>query len=69
METGQPDIVVVGSGAAGMTAALTASLLGMTAQVVEKAPVIGGTTALSARSAMTFGTIAARHMAASPAAG
>ena len=45
-----PDIVVVGSGAAGMTAALTGSLLGLKVRILEKSDVIGGTTALSAGS-------------------
>ncbi|RAK43455.1 3-oxosteroid 1-dehydrogenase [Actinoplanes lutulentus] len=38
---------MVGSGAAGMTAALTAARNGLTAIVVEKAPVFGGSTARS----------------------
>lgn len=50
MQEQHADLVVVGSGAAGMSAALTASLLGLRAVVLEKAPVIGGTTALSAGS-------------------
>ena len=41
------DVVVVGSGAGGMTAALTASHEGLDVLIVEKAPVFGGTTALS----------------------
>ncbi|MFF8882308.1 FAD-dependent oxidoreductase [Streptomyces flaveolus] len=41
------DVVVVGSGAAGMTAAITARLRGLTALVVEKTALYGGTTALS----------------------
>jgi len=41
------DFVVVGSGAAGMTAAVRAHDLGGEALVVEKAPVFGGSTALS----------------------
>ncbi|MEU4691633.1 3-oxosteroid 1-dehydrogenase [Actinoplanes sp. NPDC023714] len=41
------DVVVAGSGAAGMTAALTAAQHGLTAVVVEKAPVFGGSTARS----------------------
>ncbi|GAA4724687.1 3-oxosteroid 1-dehydrogenase [Phytohabitans rumicis] len=41
------DVVVVGSGAAGMTAALTAAHSGLTAVVVEKENVFGGSTARS----------------------
>ncbi|MYR44956.1 FAD-dependent oxidoreductase [Streptomyces sp. SID5910] len=41
------DVVVIGSGAAGMTAAITARLRGLTALVVEKTELYGGTTALS----------------------
>jgi 3-oxosteroid 1-dehydrogenase len=41
------DLVVVGSGAAGMTAALTAARVGLRAVVVEKAPRFGGSTARS----------------------
>jgi succinate dehydrogenase/fumarate reductase flavoprotein subunit len=44
------DLLVLGSGAAGMTAALTASLLDLTVLLVEKAAVVGGTTARSAGS-------------------
>jgi succinate dehydrogenase/fumarate reductase flavoprotein subunit len=41
------DVVVVGSGAGGMTTALTARHEGLDTLVVEKAPFFGGTTALS----------------------
>lgn len=41
------DVVVVGSGASGLTAALTARLRGLGALVVEKASTYGGTTAIS----------------------
>lgn len=41
------DVVVVGSGAGGMTAALTAQTAGLRVLLVEKAAVFGGTTALS----------------------
>jgi 3-oxosteroid 1-dehydrogenase len=41
------DFLVVGSGAAGMTAALRAHDLGAETLVIEKAPVYGGSTALS----------------------
>jgi 3-oxosteroid 1-dehydrogenase len=41
------DVVVAGSGAAGMTAALTAAHLGLTALVIEKAGTFGGSTARS----------------------
>ncbi len=41
------DLLVVGSGAGGMAAALTARLLGLEVLVVEKEPLVGGTTARS----------------------
>ncbi len=41
------DVVVVGSGAGGMTAALIARDLGLDALVIEKSELIGGTTAVS----------------------
>lgn len=41
------DVVVVGSGAGGMTAALIASDLGLNTLVIEKSALIGGTTAVS----------------------
>lgn len=44
------DLLVLGSGAGGLSAALTGALLGLDVVVVEKAPLVGGTTALSAGS-------------------
>ena len=41
------DVVVVGSGAAGLSTALTASILGLSVVVIEKAGTLGGSTAIS----------------------
>lgn len=46
-KAGEYDVIVVGSGAGGMTAALCCRALGLSALVIEKADVYGGTSAVS----------------------
>ncbi|MDB5425241.1 MAG: fumarate reductase, partial [Phenylobacterium sp.] len=46
-DTIEKDVVVVGSGGAGMTAAIVAAGLGLDVLLIEKTPYFGGTTALS----------------------
>ena len=41
------DVVVAGSGAAGLVAALAASIEGATVLVLERSPLLGGTSAIS----------------------
>src|SRR5262249_23811776 len=52
------DLLVLGSGAAGMTAALTASLLGLDVLLVEKAGIVGGTPARYVTRAATLAALA-----------
>src|SRR5487761_1879235 len=47
LQTAEVDVVVAGSGAAGMTAALTAAHLGLSVLVIEKTGYFGGSTARS----------------------
>ena len=66
MESKACDVLVIGSGAAGMTAAITAQHFGCDVMVTEKAAQFGGTTARSGGwlwPAMTFGYICGRHLA------
>ncbi len=46
-QTTEYDLIVVGSGAAGLSCAITAKKRGLDVVVIEKEPVFGGTTALS----------------------
>jgi succinate dehydrogenase/fumarate reductase flavoprotein subunit len=59
------DFVVVGSGAGGLTAALSAATLGASVTGLESAPMFGGTSAISGGGgtlgpAVTFGYVAGR---------
>jgi 3-oxosteroid 1-dehydrogenase len=58
------DVVVAGTGGSGLCAALTASVLGSRVLIVEKAAVIGGTTALSGGGAWVPGSKYASQLGA-----
>lgn len=61
------DVLVVGSGGGGMTAALTAASCGLDALVIEKSPQFGGSTALSGGGIWVPGAPAQRRAGYSPA--
>lgn len=60
------DVLVVGSGAGGMTAALTAAAAGLDVLVIEKSPQFGGSTALSGGGIWVPGAPAQRRAGYSP---
>lgn len=57
----RPDVIVVGGGAGGMTAAAVASAEGLRVLLVEKAGVLGGTTAVSGGMVWAPGNVLARE--------
>ncbi|MDP7725560.1 FAD-binding protein [Mycobacterium sp. TY814] len=60
------DVLIVGSGAGGMTAALTAASCGLDALVIEKSPQFGGSTALSGGGIWVPGAPAQRRAGYAP---
>ncbi|OBK97217.1 3-ketosteroid-delta-1-dehydrogenase [Mycobacterium asiaticum] len=60
------DVLIVGSGAGGMTAALTAAAAGLDVLVIEKSPRFGGSTALSGGGIWVPGAPAQRRAGYSP---
>ena len=56
MNSHQVDLLVIGGGAAGMTAALTAKRAGLNVSLCEKAPYVGGITATSGGTTWVPGT-------------
>lgn len=63
------DVLVVGTGASGMSAAVTAAYEGLKVLVVDKAPVYGGTTARSGGWLWIPGTKLAKEQGISEPAG
>ena len=59
----EADVVIVGSGAAGLTTALVAAIAGLKAVILEKTYLVGGSTAYSAGGAFLPGC---RHLPAEP---
>lgn len=58
------DIIVIGSGAAGFAAAVTACCKGLSVLMLEKAPQFGGTSAISGGAVWIHDSDQARKMAA-----